>query len=223
MSETRAVTAIEVLEDFSHRARCDEGYLKLRRLRCQNRYADGDTSREYRVDVIDRPALDAVAVLLHRQGPRGLEALTRQQLRPAAYFRDGKPAAVPDPKRYLFVEELVAGVLESSDRGEEGIRRRAAIEAYEEAGFRVSPDRVTLLGAPFFVAPGIVSEAIFLAAADVTGLHQETHPPGDGSPLEEGATLRWWPIEELLAACRRGEVRDAKTELALTRFLAKPV
>ena len=41
----------------------------------------------YRVDVVDRPRLDAVAVLVYRRGASGLEVLTRKNLRPAAYFR----------------------------------------------------------------------------------------------------------------------------------------
>jgi ADP-ribose pyrophosphatase len=37
------VTEIEVVEDFSSTARCDEGFLQLRRLRVRNRRADGST------------------------------------------------------------------------------------------------------------------------------------------------------------------------------------
>ena len=214
------VTAIEVVEDFSATARCDEGFLQLRRLRCQNLRADGSHSKVYRVDVVDRPRLDAVAVVLHRQGEHGLEVLTRMNLRPAAYFRRDKDAVLADPHPYLRVEEIVAGLLELEDRGVEGIQRRAAEEAWEEAGLRVKASDVRLLGAGFFVAPGILSEKIFLTAADVTGL-EPREAPGDGSPLEEGTELHWRDAEELLAACRRGELVDAKTELGLTRLLAE--
>jgi hypothetical protein len=57
-------------------------------------------------------------------------------------------------------------------------------------------------------------------AVEVTGRPQET-PMGDGSPLEEGATLHWWPIDALLEACRTGAVEDAKTEILVGRFLAR--
>lgn len=214
------VVDIEVVEDFSSTARCDEGFLQVRRLRCRNRRADGSSSPVYRVDVIDRPRLDAVAVLLYRRGEKGLEVLTRQNLRPAAYFRKGKAMTLPDGRSHLRVEEIVAGLLEPADQGEEGIRRRAAEEAREEAGVEVRPEDVRLLGAPFFVVPGILSEKIFLAAADATGA-TAGEPKGDGSPLEEGGALRWRPIEEALAACRSGEIQDAKTEMAITRLLAE--
>ncbi|SET50911.1 NUDIX hydrolase [Stigmatella erecta] len=218
-SNNTSVTDIEIIEDFSPTARCDEGFLRVRRLRCQNRRADGSASKVYRVDVVDRPRLDAVAVLVYRRGASGLEVLTRMNLRPAAFFRKGKDMAVPDGRSYLRVEEIVAGLLELEDKGEEGLRHRAAEEVREEAGYVVSPEEIRLLGAGFFVAPGILSEKVFPAAVDVTGKQPQT-PEGDGSPLEEGTELRWHPIEALLAACRRGEVPDAKTEIAITRLLA---
>ncbi|HEX5752076.1 MAG TPA: NUDIX hydrolase [Archangium sp.] len=219
-SSQAVVTDIEVIEDFSSTAKCDEGFLRVRRLRCQNRRADGTASKVYRVDVVDRPRLDAVSVLVYRRGASGLEVLTRMNLRPAAYFRRGKEMTVPDAASYLRVEEIVAGLLEPEDKGEQGLRNRAAEEVLEEAGFEVKPEEVQLLGAGFFVAPGILSEKIFPTAVDVTGKEQGT-PKGDGSPLEEGTHLQWRPLRELLAMCRRGEVPDAKTELSILRLLAE--
>jgi ADP-ribose diphosphatase len=213
------VTGIEVVEDLTSRARCDEGFLHLKRLVCRNRHGDGSTSRDYRVDVVDRPIPDAVAVLIWRRTGQGVEVLTRRTLRPAAHFRAALPLPLPDPRPYLLLEELVAGVLETDDRGEAGLRRRAAEETFEEAGYRVEPGEVTLLGGSFFLAPGILSEKIHPTAVEVTGRTPEP-PRGDGSPLEEGATLHWWPIQALLEACRRGEVEDAKTEISVGRFLA---
>lgn len=212
------VSAIEIVEDLTSRARCDEGYLHLRRLRCQNVREDGSRSEVYRVDVVDRPRLDAVAVLLYRRAEAGVEILTRQNLRPAAYFRKDKSPNVPDGRSHLRVEELVAGVMEPEDQGLEGVRFRAAEEAREEAGVAVRPEEVELLGGPIFMVPGIVSEKIFLTACDITGRELKT-PEGDGSPLEEGSGLRWRPIREALQACRSGEIQDAKTEVALCRLL----
>jgi ADP-ribose pyrophosphatase len=218
MSQPVPVTAIEVVEDLTARSRCDEGFLHVRRLRCRNRRADGSASAEYRVDVVDRPRLDAVAVLLHRRSAGGgRELLLRTNLRPAAWFRREKRPVVPDGREFLQVEEIVAGLLEETDAGEAGLRHRAAEEAWEEAGFRVAPADILLLGAPFFVAPGILSERIHLCAADVTGLAQG-ELPGDGSPLEEGAVTRWVAFDEALRLCRDGTVPDAKTELALLRL-----
>jgi ADP-ribose pyrophosphatase len=214
------VTDLDVVEDFTATGRCDEGFLHVRRLRVRNLRADGTKSDVYRVDVVDRPRLDAVAVLVWRRGAHGLEFLTRQNLRPAAYFRHEKVPNVPDGRTHLFCEEIVAGLLETSDQGLPGVRHRAAEEVFEEAGFRVAADAVELLGPPFFVAPGIISEKIFLTAVEVTGLTSSV-PEGDGSPLEEGGAVQWRGRASLEAALGDGTVQDAKTELALNRFLAK--
>lgn len=214
------VTRLDVVEDFTSTGRCDEGFLHVRRLRVRNERADGSHSPVYRVDVIDRPRLDAVAVLVWRRAASGFEFLTRQNLRPAAYFRGDKVPTVPDGRSHLFCEEIVAGLLENEDSGEAGVRHRGAEEVFEEAGYRVDAARVTLLGAPFFVAPGILSEKIFLAATDVTGL-DATPPGGDGSPLEEGGVTQWRTQASLQLALSDGTIQDAKTELALARFLAR--
>jgi ADP-ribose pyrophosphatase len=214
----KRLSRLEIVEDFTSRAKCDEGFLHLRRLFCRNLRADGTASATYRVDVVDRPRLDAVAVLLYRRMPRGIEILTRQNLRPAAFFREGKSMCIPDGRSHLFVEEIVAGLLEPEDVGLEGLKARAAEEAWEEGGIRLPPSKIQILGPPFFVAPGILSEKIFLTKADVTGVPQQ-EPPGDGSPMEEGAVLRWRSLPSLRAALSSGEIQDAKTEIAVARLL----
>jgi ADP-ribose pyrophosphatase len=218
------VTEIEIVEDYTARARCDEGFLRLRRLRARNRRKDGTRSREYPIDVIDRPTLDAVGVCLWSRTPRGVEVLTRRGLRPAAYFRRGKAAALPEPE-YLLVEEIVAGVLEPGERGLDALRRRGAEEAREEAGIEIAPERLEVLGGPFFPLPGIASEKIHLLAGEVArgaaaGRHPAPHE-GDGSPLEEGAVLEWRELGAAIAACEAGEIEDAKTEIALRRLSAR--
>jgi ADP-ribose pyrophosphatase len=214
------VNGIEIVEDFSSTARCDEGFLQIRRLRVRNRRVDGSTSPVYRVDVVDRPRLDAVAVLVVRKGAGGgFEVLTRMNLRPAAYFRKDKEPPVPDGRVYLYCEEIVAGLLEPTDHGDEGLKHRAAEEVREEAGFEVGPADIKLLGPAFFVAPGILSEKIFLAAVDVTGT-SPVGAKGDGSPLEEAPEPRWRTVTALRAAIASGEVQDAKTEIALNRYFA---
>lgn len=214
------VTEIDVVEDFTSTGRCDEGFLHVRRLRVRNVRDDGTNSAIYRVDVIDRPRLDAVAVIVWRRGPGGgLEFLTRQNLRPAAYFRKEKVPNIPDGRSHLFCEEIVAGLLEDEDKGDDGLKLRAAVEVEEEAGYQVDPSKVIRLGAPFMVAPGIISEKIFLTAVEVTGL-EITAARGDGSPLEEGGNLTWRSLASMQRAIADGTIQDAKTEIGLTRFLA---
>jgi ADP-ribose pyrophosphatase len=218
------VEDIEILEDYTARARCDEGFLHLRRYRARNRREDGTFSRVYPIDLIDRPTLDAVAVCAWSRGPDGVLVLTRSGLRPAALFRRGKAAALPEPE-YLLVEEIVAGVLEPGERGVDALRRRAAAELHEEAGLALPEQRFEPLGGPFFMLPGIASEKIHLFAVEVPAADRAraSAPPdvGDGSPLEEGATLRWRPLAQAIDACERGEIEDAKSELAFRRLAAR--
>jgi ADP-ribose pyrophosphatase len=218
------VSAIEILEDRTATSRCDEGFLRLKRLRARNRRLDGSTSRDYPIDVIDRVTLDAVAIVLWCRTPAGVEVLTRRGLRPAAYFRRGQAICLPEPD-YLLVEEIVAGVLEPGETGQAALSHRAAEEALEEAGVRLDPSRPALLGGPFFLVPGIASEKLHLLHAEVerfgTDGWFEAPQEGDGSPLEEGAELRWRELHAAIRACEAGEIADVKTEVAFRRLASR--
>jgi len=218
------VSAIELLEDRTAASRIDEGFLRLKRYRARNRRSDGTTSAEYAIDVIDRPTLDAVAVVLWARTARGVEVLTRSGLRPAASFRRGKATALPEPE-YLLLEEIVAGVLEPGEVGPAALASRAVAEAHEEAGVRVAPGALRPLGAAFFLVPGIASEKVHLLEGEIArfggdGPFDAPHE-GDGSPLEEGALLCWRELGEALRACESGEIADVKTELGLRRLAAR--
>jgi ADP-ribose pyrophosphatase len=221
MPDKFTVLDIQIIEDRTATSRCDEGFLRLKRFRARNLRDDGSTSREYPIDVIDRPTLDAVAVCAwgERDGERWV--LTRAGLRPAALFRRGKKTAFPEPE-YRLVEEVVAGVLEPGEHGLEALQRRGAAELEEEAGLSVAPDGFALLGGAFFMLPGIASEKIHVLAVrvDVPEHGGPTDAPmhGDGSPLEEGAVLRWRKLDEAIAACERGEIEDAKSEICFRRL-----
>jgi ADP-ribose pyrophosphatase len=200
------------------------GYLRLRRVHLQNRRKDGSLSPRYFCEFVDRPrhGTDAVAVgLWHRDASGGVHVLLRQGLRPTLRFgRPPERLTVPDAGPYLFFTEVVAGILEEEDRGEAGLYERAAKEALEEAGFRIAPADVKLLGSPVFPTPGMAPECFFLTHAEVDPSRMEP-PEGDGSPMEEGSRQRFVPLKEALAMCDRGEIADAKTELLLRRLAAK--
>ena len=212
------VTALEIVSDeVVGRA---DGFLAIRRLRLRNRHADGSLGAPYLCDFLSRPyGLDAVVVVIwHRDAAGRIQVLLRDGLRPALHL--GRPPGeppLPDPRSYLFLTELVAGILEVDDRGEAGVRSRAAAETWEEAGFRVDPAAVTLLGGGVFPSPGAMSEKFFLTAVEVDPATQQPLG-GDGSPMEHGAATRWMELEAAIAACTSGEIEDAKTELGLRRL-----
>ena len=202
------------------------GFLGLRRMRLRVVRGDGTRSAEILNDFVERPkGLDAVAVAIWARGADGggggggVQVLVRQGMRPTIFFgRAPEQLVVPDPARRLFVAEVVAGIVEVADRGEAGLRRRAAAEVEEEAGYVVAPEAVVLLGGGVLLSPGAMSERCFLAAVEVDPAARVAHIQGDGSPMEDGARSRWWALDDAISACTRGELDDAKTELALRRL-----
>ncbi len=195
------------------------GFLEVRRIHLRNRRADGSLSREYISDSIARAAQDAVVVAIYARTPRGIEVLVREGLRPALTFgRDASRAPLPEPPPAPFLTELVAGVLEPADRGESGLRARAAAEVLEEAGFVVAPEAIELLGGNgLFPSPGCLVEKFYFACVEVDPAAQQPLG-GDGSPMEEGARTRWLPLDEAIDHCVRGDITDLKTELGLRRL-----
>lgn len=195
---------LEVVAD-----RSDEpgGFLTLRRLELCVR-ARGGRSAPFRYDVIERRALDAVVIAAHGVDARGAPCVyLRSAVRPPVALR---PVA---PKIDGVLWELPAGLIEP---GEEP-RAAAARELYEELGFTVAPEALEALGGWALPAPGFVGEMHWFFHVRVDESLRE-EPAGDGSALEEGASIAAVPVAEALAACKDGVVRDAKTELALRRL-----
>jgi ADP-ribose pyrophosphatase len=196
------------------------GFLSLRRLRMRNRRADGSLSARYVCDFVVRPyGIDAVVVVIwHRRADGGVSVLVRDGLRPALWFgRDPATLPIPEGPPRKTLTELVAGIIETSDHGEAGVRARAAAETHEEAGFVVDPATVEMLGAGSFPSAGSMPEKFHYAAVEVDPSAQQAID-GDGSPMEEGAVTRWLDLDDAIAACMRGEIEDTKTELGLRRF-----
>jgi ADP-ribose pyrophosphatase len=222
--QTADPAAIVAYEKFNEETFGGDGYLRVRRVHLRNVRADGSRSRPYFCELVDRPrhGTDAVVVALWHRTPTGqVHVLLRSGLRPAiAFGRPPERLPIPDAHPYLLFTEVVAGIIEDDDHGEEGIRHRAALEAWEEAGLRIPSDRFERLGGKVFPTPGMAPECFHLFAAEVDPTAMHT-PEGDGSPMEEGCILRFVPLQEALAMCDRGEIEDAKTELVLYRLQSR--
>lgn len=216
---TKSIERIEVTADRTASSRCDEGFLKVRRLRLVNHYRDGTLSPDYPCDIVSRPGTDAVAVVLWHREDGNIMTWLRRAPRAPIYLRRHKRDELvqPDARSFDAIDELVAGILERDDAGPNGVRRRGAIEAREEAGFQVEPEKVRELGAPFFPSPGVADEKVFLAHVRVDPKDRGA-ATGDGSVMEEGAELVVRELREAITACRRGEIPDAKTEIGLLRL-----
>jgi len=216
---TQRLKEIELIQDRTGESRCDEGFIQVRRLTLKNHYQDGSQSRPYACDIVERKHIDAVAVAVYARDPETGEILVglREALRPVLYFRNRRKPPLPDPRDYEYFVEIVAGALEEDDLGMEGLRRRAAIEVKEEAGFDVDPEAIEILGAGLFSSPGTSDEKVYFASVEVDPARQG-HLLGDGSPMEEAARFFFLPLREALERSFRGELEDGKTEIALWRL-----
>jgi ADP-ribose pyrophosphatase len=196
------------------------GFLGVRRLHLRNVREDGSTSERYICDFLERPkGLDAVVVVCWHRGSDGVHVLLRDGLRPTlSVGRPRERQVIPDERAYLFLTELVAGIVEVDDHGEEGLRRRAAAEVLEEAGYVVDPARIEMLGRGVFPSPGAMAEKFWLTAVEIADPAAQVPLAGDGSPMEEGASVRWLPLADAIDMCVRGEIEDCKTELGLRRL-----
>jgi ADP-ribose pyrophosphatase len=209
------VTDIEIIsDDIIGR---EGGFLALRRVRLKNRRADGTLSAQYLADFIVRgKGVDAVIVAVWTRTAGRVRVLLRDGLRiPLIVGRSDAP--IPDTRKYLMFKEVVAGIIERGDVGEAGVKARAAIEVEEEAGFKVDPGAVEILGAGTFPSPGAMAERFWLTAVEVAS-ESGGELLGDGSPMEEGAKTEWRDLDAAIAACVSGEIEDMKTELVLRRL-----
>jgi ADP-ribose pyrophosphatase len=211
--------AIEIVEDRTAASRCDEGFLKLARLSVRNLYDDGSASAPYACDVLSRPGSDAVVAVLYEVTADGrVQVLLREAPRVPIYLRKDKRFVHPDPREYLSLLEVVAGMVEADDPpGAPGLRRRAAREAEEEAGLAVPEERFAVTGGETFASPGTTDEKLYFAAAPAP-LGDARGGAGDGSTMEEWGRIATFELGAAIEACRDGRVPDMKTEVALLRL-----
>ena len=193
-------------------------YLTLRRLELRAQFPDGTVSEPFFYDLVMRKALDAVVIAPHFRDESGArKVLLRSALRPPVAFRPREVWPVPERETLGGLWEFPAGLVEPEERSEEGLRRCAARELYEETGAEVQPESMAPLGPSTFPAPGIIGERHFYFHVEIDP-GALVPPVEDGSVLERQATLVTVTIEDALALVRAGEIEDSKTEIALRRL-----
>lgn len=182
------------------------GFLELRRTELVMVH-EGARSASFPYDIIERRALDACVIVAHHEDEGSVWVWLRSSVRPPMGLRSGgSPSAV-------VLWELPAGLIEAGETP----RAAAARELAEELGFAVEETALAPLGPPGFPAPACIGEEHHFFHVQVDP-EARSEPSGDGSPVEAGAVVVAVPLDEALAAARRGELRDEKTELALRRL-----
>jgi ADP-ribose pyrophosphatase len=182
------------------------GFLELRRVELVT-VQDGTRSQSFPYDLVERRALDACVMAAHHVDEGRVWVWLRSSVRPPIGLRRDERASS------AVLWELPAGLIEPG----ESPRAAAARELAEELGFEVTESALSDLGPPAFPAPGCIGEVHHFFHVEVAPATR-AEPKGDGSPVEAGATVIAIPLEEALAACRRGALPDEKTELALRRL-----
>lgn len=211
------LVAIEVVEDRTDASRCDDGFVRVRRLLLRNVYDDGSTSRTYAYDVASRRHVDAVAVVLYDRDAQGrVRVALRAGVRPPVWLRRDRVLPHREQEHHLLAE-IVAGVLEDEDAAEGGVENRAVAECKEEAGYDVDPADVCPLGGGLFPSPGVTDERVLFRVVE-TDLDERGEACGDGSVMEEDVEVVILPLREAIRRCRTGEIPDMKTEIALLRL-----
>jgi ADP-ribose pyrophosphatase len=193
-------------------------YLTIRRLELRAQFPDGSVSEPFFYDLVERKALDAVVVAPHFRDEGGTrKVLLRSALRPPVVFRPRSAWPMPERETLGGLWEFPAGLVEPSERSEEGLRQCAARELYEETGAEVAASAMLPLGPSVFPCPGVIGERHFYFHAEIDP-GALVPPIEDGSVLERQATLVTVTLQDALDLVRAGEIEDAKTELALRRL-----
>jgi ADP-ribose pyrophosphatase len=210
---------LEIVEDLGSSG---AGFLRIVRRRLRAHYPDGTSSAPFVYDEVDRDAIDAVVLCVHFLDASSVRHVyLRSAVRPPLAFRDRarSPRPAKDPPGG-FLWELPAGLVETSEQSEAGLRHAAQREIREELGFDVTLEALSELGPSVFPVPAFISERHFFFEALVDP-SQRVEPSLDGSALEHAGAVVSLPVAEVLERCRRGDFQDGKTELCLRRLIER--
>lgn len=149
---------------------------------------------------------DSAGVLLY-DPDSDVVVLVRQFRYPVYAGLDREPEGRQDPK-HAWTLEIVAGTQEPG----RGVHDVAHAELLEEAGYALKGKLQPIT--TIYPSPGGTSERIHLFLAEVD--HSERAGPGGGITASgEDIQIVVLPVDEALQMIGRGEIRDAKTIVAL--------
>ncbi len=211
---------VELIEALPASSNDDFTYLSLFSLKVQNTYDDETKSPAYRYESVFRKWLDATVLLLTAEIDGKKCICLRTSIRPPLLLRQTVELNLSEEAPFFAILELPAGLIETEDRGFDGILNRASAETFEETGYSLKPGDFSLLGTAPFVSPGVLPERLFYVHAEVPDIGARSMPQGDGSCAEQGSDIMWVSLHKALNMCENGEIIDMKTELGIRRLLS---
>lgn len=186
--------------EIEQRSREYDGFFKLERVQLVYQRFDGSMSHPVTRLVFERG--DSAAVLLYDASAE--KVILVEQFRYPAYAREGGDG------RLL---EIVAGTVAPGSTPEQV----AYAELVEEAGWELESLEPI---ATFYPSPGACTERIFLYLGQLSAATQV----GDGGGRQgsgEDIRVHEVPLRAALEMIRSGEIRDAKTIIALQCLAAR--
>ena len=206
---------LELVEDVSPEV--PKGFLRFSRRRYRAHYPDGRVSAPFVYDAVDRAAIDAVVIVAHFIAAGVPRVYLRSAVRPPLALRDPAHSALANDACGTGLWEVPAGIIEVAELSPSGAVCAAQRELREELGFSVPIENMQPLGPSAFPCPGVIGERHFFFEVSVNPA-ERAEPDLDGSALEHFGVVVDVSLEAALDMCRRGEIEDSKTELALRRF-----
>ena len=179
----------------------------MRRLDLTVAYPGGTSSAAFAYDIATRKAVDAVIIAAHFRDRGALHVFLRSCVRPPLALRSTPPF------HDGLLWELPAGLIEP----EEDPVDAAVRELGEELGFHADRSAMRPLGEWTLPVPAMIAERHVYFSLEVDPATR-SKPTEDGSALEREAAILALPVSDALEHCRRGAIRDAKTELGLRRL-----
>lgn len=193
-------------------------FLRHLLLSARHIYSDGNKSKYYNYELIERRGIDSVAVVLFYYKNNELFIGLTKQARIAKMVRGFKVRKIIKPLNNFFLLEVVAGSLEIGERTALQMKKRAKKEIYEETGFDVKLKDIFSLGKSFFASPGQSTEKIYPYGAKVE-IKKKEEAVGDGSLLEKDSNkVVFYPVSKVLEMLFSHKIEDAKTEITILRL-----
>lgn len=178
------------------RERVYRGWLQVDRLKISHREPDGGWSPPYLREVVECGF--AVAILL--QNVQSKELLFVRQLRVPLERHDD-----------VFPLEIVAGKVEDGETAEAAAMREVA----EEVDLHL--EEITPI-CSVYPSPGVLSEVVHIFFGEYSAASGSVHGQASGSEVVTPVTLT---VAEAWAQFQSGEIRDAKTVVALQWLAAR--